>query len=805
MHWKMIRCLETCNPCCTGDTKILTDKGYLTIKECEDIPTNIWNGYKFSLVTPKKTGENQELYRIEFSNGSVLKCTPYHKFILKDHNRVEAKDLCVGDKLVRCSFPIINGENTLRNAYTQGFFSGDGFVCSDRKAKYISFYGKKKELSQYCDVISQRECSELRDTYSIDVDFDKDFVPINYDVKSKCEWLSGIVDSDGGNTKDGGIQITSINQDFLINIKYMLNTMGVDCTVSLNKKGENKNIKGKDYYCKDSYRVVIAASDVAKLNSIGFNPHRIKNTSTYVGERKRYISVKRIEKLPYKEDVYCFTEPYNHSGIFNGVITSQCGEQPLAKDFCCNLGSINLAEFVIDEYTENAHIDINEFRKAINIAIEALDDLIDENADNHPLEVQKINSLNYRNIGLGLMGVGTALFKLGLKYGSEEAKGFINDIFAHMFRESVYASVALAKTKGVFSKYKDCIFDSEIIEKHFDESEIKKFKTIGIRNCSLLSIAPTGSISTMLGVTGGCEPEFAIKYTRKTDNLDDSYDVFCNEAQYYMKKFNTNILPDYFVCSSDINYKDRIDMQAIMQEHIDTAISSTVNLPNDILLEDVEKLYLYAWQKGLKGITIFRDGCKRMGILTTDSNKNSDSTYESNEQLQRGDIVEVNDDVIGKKRKLNTGCGTLHCEAFFDPTTGELMETYLSKGSLGGCNNFMIGLSRLISLLARSGCNIYTIAEQLDSCGVCPSYAVRSATKHDTSKGSCCPMAVGKALIDMYEEMIDDLGLEEYDLEDVTSQKTNSTNSLKCPECGSQLYFEGGCNICKNCGWSKCN
>ena len=476
-----------------------------------------------------------------------------------------------------------------------------------------------------------------------------------------------------------------------------------------------------------------------------------------------------------------------------------CGEQPLAKDFCCNLGSVNLSEFILNEYGLLASVDYQSLGEAIDIAINALDVLVDENADNHPLKQQRENSLNYRNIGLGLMGVGTALFKLGVKYGSEESKQIIDDVFSFVFKRAVGASNRLAKEKGSFPKYKECVFESNIIKKHFLPSEIKRLKEDGLRNCSLISIAPTGSIATMVGVTGGCEPEFAIKYNRRTDNLKDSYDVYCNEAKYYMTKFNTNTLPDYFVCSSDIDWRDRVDMQSIMQKHVDTAISSTVNLPNDITIEEVEQLYLYAWQKGLKGITVYRDGCKRSGILTTDKTKKEDEINGSS-SLQRGDIINTSDDLIGKKRKLMTGCGSLHCVAFFDPASGELMETYLSKGSQGGCNQFMIGLSRMISLLARTGCDINTIVDQLNSTGVCPSYAVRTATKRDTSKGSCCPMAVGNALLDMYHEMQNEINAEcEISIE------PENEDFPKCPECGENIIFEGGCNICKSCGWSKCD
>lgn len=578
------------------------------------------------------------------------------------------------------------------------------------------------------------------------------------------------------------------------------------------------------------------------------------------------------------------------------VTCNPCGEQPLPKHFACNLGSINLAEFVINEYTDNAKFDYDEFHHAIKIAIRTLDTLIDENKDRHAIPEQKENSLNYRNIGLGVFGMAHMLFKMKIKYGSKESKEFLDDLFNFMFRTAVIEDSILAVHKGVFPKYSEKVWESTIIKNHFTEREIETLKTRGLRNCSLLSIAPTGSLATMLGRSGGAEPEFAITYTRKTDNLKDEYKIYCSEAQYYMEKFKTNELPDYFVGSADISWKDRVDVQSVIQKHIDTAISSTVNLPYETTLEEVEQLYLYAWQKKLKGITIFRDGCKRAGILTvhtsdkpndkTDLNKinesneteNNETTemvtdkaenivdrfldavgcdyssnaimaYNNTQQLGRGDVIKVDSNVIGKKRDLVTGCGTLHCTAFFDPMNGDLLETYLSKGSTGGCQNFMIGLSRLISLSARGGISIYDIADQLDSCGICGSYAVRSATKHDTSKGSCCPMAVGKALISMYEEFqhellsgdddedihnmieLSDNQLKQIELpatssnannypkqtneqiknlvEEINTDQKNGKESTKlyptCPQCGERLYFEGGCNNCKSCAWSSCD
>ena len=491
-----------------------------------------------------------------------------------------------------------------------------------------------------------------------------------------------------------------------------------------------------------------------------------------------------------------------------------CGEQPLPKHGACCLSSLNLSEFVVNPYTPTAHLNTEDFLHAIDVGIRTLDKLIDENYNRHPLQQQRDMSYNYRNIGLGIFGYATALMKLGLKYGSNEAIEFTDDVFSLLFKRAVFASNNLAKELGTYPKYKECVFDSDIIKKHFTPDEIDGLKEHGLRNCSLISIAPNGSLATLLGESGGCEPEFALKYTRRTvgmtDGEDTYYDVYCKAAKEYMNENHTDTLPDYFVGSADIPWQNRVLTQAAMQNHVDTAISSTVNMPNSATKEDVAHMYLLAWSTGCKGITMFRDGCKRLGILTTDkSESGTDENGTKPYELPRGAIIECSSDLVGKKRKLTTGCGSLHVLAFFDPYDGSLQEAYFNKGSTGGCANFMTGLSRTVSLLCRAGVDIMTIKDQLDSTGACPSYAARTATRHDTSKGSCCPMAIGNALVEMYNEMQQDIGDNEEEIntntvaQQITKPEQINSND-RCPECGSILEHVGGCDLCKNCGFTHC-
>ena len=499
--------------------------------------------------------------------------------------------------------------------------------------------------------------------------------------------------------------------------------------------------------------------------------------------------------------------------------TNPCAEEPLPAGGSCLLGSINLSEFVCD-----TGFNFDDFKYCVKESVIALNEVLDEGLPLHPLKEQRESVYDWRQIGLGIFGLADLLIKLGIKYGSPEAIDLCDMIGHTMADMAIKTSAILSKEHDEpYPKYKpEAIEQSAFYSKNALGETKELVSSFGLRNSQLLTIAPTGSLSTMLGVSGGIEPIFANYYTRKTESLkghDEYYKVYTPIVKKYMDEHglkDDSELPDYFVTAQTLDYKNRIYMQSIWQSHIDASISSTVNVPNDFTVEQVENLYMTAWDAGLKGVTIFRDGCKRAGILTTTIKEKKDEKSDDikHHTLERGMIIKADDNCIGKKRTLKTGCGTLHCEAFFDPETGQLLETYFSKGSSGGCNNFMIGLSRAISLCARGGIDVYSIVDQLKSSGTCPSYAVRSATKHDTSKGSSCPVAIGNALLDMYNELQNELF---DDIEDSYASETiitlkkplliNVEQNIapECPECGGTLVFEGGCNTCKSCGWSKCD
>ncbi len=226
------------------------------------------------------------------------------------------------------------------------------------------------------------------------------------------------------------------------------------------------------------------------------------------------------------------------------------------------------------------------------------------------------------------MGQADMFIKMGIRYGSEESISLIHKIGKVLINEALRQSALLAKEYGAFPKYKaETVLKSPFLLANADEDVYELIKTYGLRNSQLLTIPPTGSISTLIGCSNGVEPIFQLSYTRKTEslhNVDTYYKVFTPIVKEYMELHNIQNeedLPDFFVTTSNLNYKDRIDVQAAWQQYIDASISSTVNVPNEFTVEEVEDLYMYAWKKGLKGITIFRDGCARLGILTTDKPK----------------------------------------------------------------------------------------------------------------------------------------------------------------------------------------
>lgn len=348
---------------------------------------------------------------------------------------------------------------------------------------------------------------------------------------------------------------------------------------------------------------------------------------------------------------------------YSGV--NPCAEEPLPSGGSCLLGSINLAEFVIQPFGTSATFDSNKFKACVRESVIALNQVLDEGLDLHPLQEQKISVDKYRQIGLGVMGIGDMLIKMNMRYGSDESIDLCKFIARTMLNEAVKQSSLLAKEYGPFKEYKkEAILKSKFFNDNIDDDIKKLVKLYGLRNSQLLTIPPTGSISTMLGISGGIEPIFNISYIRKTESLHDEdvyYKVYTPIVKEYMDLKNITDekdLPDIFVTAMNLDYEDRIKMQQAWQQYIDASISSTINLPYETTVEDVYEIYIKAWKHSLKGVTIFRDGCKRSGVLINEKPK-----YEKKENDLKEEICVTEDDKkekficpeCGNEQMANTG------------------------------------------------------------------------------------------------------------------------------------------------------
>lgn len=317
-----------------------------------------------------------------------------------------------------------------------------------------------------------------------------------------------------------------------------------------------------------------------------------------------------------------------------------CAEEPLPSGGSCLLGSINLSEFVIQPFGTSATFDINKFKACVRESVIALNQVLDEGLDLHPLQEQKISVDRYRQIGLGVMGIGDMLIKMNMRYGSDKSIELCKFIARTMLNEAVKQSSLLAKEYGPFKEYKkEAILKSKFFNDNIDEDIKELVKLYGLRNSQLLTIPPTGSISTMLGISGGIEPIFNISYIRKTESLHDEdvyYKVYTPIVKEYMDLKNITDekdLPDIFVTAMNLDYEDRIKMQQAWQQYIDASISSTINLPYETTVEDVYEIYIKAWKHNLKGVTIFRDGCKRSGVLINEKPKDEKEENDLKEEI----------------------------------------------------------------------------------------------------------------------------------------------------------------------------
>ena len=492
---------------------------------------------------------------------------------------------------------------------------------------------------------------------------------------------------------------------------------------------------------------------------------------------------------------------------FAGV--NPCAEEPLPAGGSCLLGSMNLAAFV-----KNGKFDYDDFEKSVAIAVRALNDVLDEGLALHPLFEQRKSVNDWRQIGLGMFGLADTLIRLGIEYGSNESLYFSDAVGKLMADTAIRTSALLAKQYGTYTKYKKFkLGDNDYYQHNTTEETRKLVEKYGLRNSQLLTVAPTGSLSTMLGVSGGIEPIFANYYTRKTESLhgkDIYYKVFTPIVEEYMVENDlkeVEDLPGYFVTAPDIHPKDRVNMQAIWQSHIDSSISSTVNLPESATVEDVEDLYLHAWESGLKGITIFRDKCARVAILSTGTEEKKEEAVleECKDEITLDIFKPITRDQLGCRLNSatyvkQTACGKLYITISKDDNNN-LVEVFIDPGKSGGCAANAESLGRMASTMMRAGVTIESIVDSIKGVKCAACIKGKSKKKID---GLSCGDIIARTIKEEYDMVKKDAKPVKYPIQ-LNMEVIPDFVMNACPECGEALANEGGCNICKNCGYSKCD
>ena len=505
------------------------------------------------------------------------------------------------------------------------------------------------------------------------------------------------------------------------------------------------------------------------------------------------------------------TTEYNGMNV---ITTNPCSEIPLEPYGACCLGNVNLSQFVKGAFEPDARVDWDQLERALRYAVRFLDNVLDYNADRHPLPPQREASLRSRRIGVGFTGLGDMLVKLNIKYDSDEAVEFVDRLF-HRIKHVVYdESVNLAIEKGVFPAFDlEQHLKSPFVQR-LDGKLLKRIEAHGLRNAALLTVPPVGSGSALAGCSSGIEPIFSLRYVRKSKSLSkDEFDVYHPLVRQYLRKFNLKSekeLPPVFVTAHEIEPEFRVRMQATIQKHIDHAISSTVNLPEHITPEEVAKIYFLGWKLGCKGITVYREGA-REGILLTERKAKEAKAGEGRRAVRtprpRPKVVR------GKTYRMKTEMGHLYVTINEDDEG--LVEVFANLGKSGSsAMAFTEAIGRLISLALRSGVKPTAIIDELSLIR-----GLRPVVQEDGKVVFSVPDAIAKAM-EEYLKGGEQLAL----LEEVKGapgpgpgpglkpRPGGAANGHEprreaelCPSCGGLLIFTNGCYVCGDCGFSECD
>ncbi len=667
--------IEATNPCVPRDTWILTSKGPRHVKDLINKKVEIiLEGKKFTSPNGFFSVGKKRVYTIKTKEGFEIKATANHPFKrVKKLTRTslstewkEVKDLKKGDLvLLNKSNFRWRGQFSESEGYLVGHLFGDGYITGNkiRLCSWGESEGEKhvravirsyvKNLGLGGKVIDWR----YRRSKNVNKNSTRYEFPLNRlkvilnklgiskskEITEELEksssefyigFIRGIFDTDGSvqgsQAKGVSVRLTQSNLKMLKAVQRMLLRLGIYSKIYQNrkKKGMQSMPDGKDAYknykVKATHELVISSENLILFNElIGFaNTDKRSKLRTLLKKYKRRLNkeffVAEISSIKESivEEVFDIQVPGINAFDGNGFILHNCGEQPLLPYESCNLGSINLTKFIL---TDGSDFDWDRLEIAIQNAIHFLDNVIDANSI--PIrEIEQVTKTN-RKIGLGIMGWADSLIMLGIRYDSKEALIMAEKLMKFIRQISYNTSVELAEKRGSYTNFKFGIYPV-------------RYKRL--RNATLNTIAPTGSLSIIAGVSSGIEPLFAVAYYRqvlenmKLIEINKIFHSISIERGFYSRSLMEKIshglsiqklseiprdVRDLFVTAYDIEPIWHLRMQAAFQKYVDNAVSKTINLPYDASVEEVQDIYIKAYELGLKGITVYRYGSKAEQVI----------------------------------------------------------------------------------------------------------------------------------------------------------------------------------------------
>lgn len=806
--WYYSRIIGT-NPCLHKDSYLVTDNG---LEKISKLKSKIWNGEQFSESRSWMTGI-KPVCAIRTNSGFEYITTLDHKFQLKNEGWCEAQNL----KNKQIKFEVKEHDWLGFNPHPDvnyevlGFIFGDG--CWHTASNRMTWvYATPKLDDEVASLIEDVFCDEFaydRDgkwfikvplgsvyanafTGRIEDRLIPDWI-MQLPKEDMRKFLRGLLSANGSNlAKYRKIQLVSINKEMLQQVQQMLMLFGIKAKLWVHDKSQDVEFSNGVYACKKSYHLVLSRKSYEKyMKEIGFI-QSYKNEFIDDGKYKNELLYETVNDITIigEAEVWDFNEPELHKGVTNGAFVHNCGEIPLPDSGVCLLGHLNLPMFVNGTIGEGK-INWEELKKAIRLGVRFLDDVADYNPYHDP-RIKEIQ-MRDRRIGLGTLGLGEALIRMGVSYG-EKSVPVVEEIYKFIAIEAYKASIDLAEEKGSFPAFRyDKYVQSGFMKRLFPElprEYQKKLSKNGIRNVCLLTAAPTGSGGTMVGTSTGIEPYFAFSYWRS--GRLGTREIKERIVQQYLEENNINedvILPDYFVTAGDITPEDHIMVQVTIQKWLDQSISKTNNLPESASIADVQRLYELAHAYGAKGTTIYRSGSRDSQVLSIKNedeqevNTIPDVTSIELKPTHRPNVV------YGRTEKISMPDGKLYITTNSTDEDG-VVEVFIHGGEgnteISALCNY---IGRLISVMRKYNVPLREIVSQGNKVpgGIPFWYKGELDEKGHLLKNIPCTIS---HVLARYEE---------------NPVRTNvGTSGAKCPSCKEPLRLEEGCSHCPSCGYSQC-